>query len=150
MPLCPPSSRIGLRELAFCLVFVVLTLGTVVGQDQVGQNPENPQDSTFPSSKTAADIGASNADDNAKSDVPPESPSFLLSNVAVSEGGQTRPGATPGSPTDFSSEARVSGSANLLKFWRRSVTALDYVGSGLFSSSYNQDIQQLTVGQRDN
>lgn len=147
MPCCLSSSRRGLRNLAFCLVFLPLAFGRTAAQDDIaGQTSEVQQDTTLSSPTTPA--GGPPADDVRNADIPPEAPSVLLISAAVSESGETQPGSTPGSSSSLYSQSRFSGSANLLKFWGRSVTGVDYIGGGIFGGLYTQQIQQLTVGQR--
>jgi len=76
---------------------------------------------------------------------PPGTPGFFLLGLFLSESFQTET-ATQGDSSQNFFSTRVSGNLDLLKFWHRSVTALDYVGGGIFYSLHDtEQLQTLNV-----
>jgi hypothetical protein len=67
----------------------------------------------------------------------------------VSQSVEQQSTASLADSSQFSFATRVSGSVDLLKFWHRSITTLDYVGGGIFYGVNSiQSIQQLNLSHR--
>ena len=113
---------------------------------------EAKQSVTTNNSQSADDQNRSEEEDDARSlsiltvgtDLPPGTPSFLLSNLVLGQSFHSTRLAN-----DTSTD--ILGSLQLLKFWHRSVTSLDYVGGASFypsdSVQATEQIQRFTAAQ---
>jgi hypothetical protein len=139
------------------LVFLAIALSPCWSQVENGQSQPVDEESqvsvalessdVLAQPQTQEDSRAPLADDSSV-EAPSPTRSFFVGSAYVNESAESN--ATPDQTggAQFYSVTRATGSANLVKFWRRAMTAIDYTGGGIFYQSYAQPIQELSLAQR--
>lgn len=97
-----------------------------------------------PQATNSSPTGVSNA---SLDEFPSERPSFLLLGLFFGESAEDAPSSS-GTSESITAASRAAGRADLVKFWRRSATTIDYIGGAVFGSFGNLPIQQFAASQR--
>ena len=152
------STSLKLKSAVSLLLFLVIAMGTSWAQSDDGQSAaENESENTTSQIAGAADANSAvDANLDSSEQVSAESSaaqSYILAGVHVSGGADSNPRGASGSSSQFSSALNFAGSVNLLKFWHRSQTSVEYAGGSTLDGysgnlgTYDRLFHKLDVEQ---